>query len=267
MLGTDVAGLCRDKGIEAEVLDLPEFDITNQQHLTNALKNTEIIVNCAAYTNVEKAESQEQLAYKVNAEAVGKLGEIAKKSGAWVLHISTDFVFDGTADKPYIETDEANPLSVYGKSKLAGEQELLQSSCECCIVRLEWTYGRAGNNFISKILSRANENDELTVVDDQVGSPTATTEVAKVMLNLVEKQYEGTYHFAMKDYASRYDVAKFILEKLNINVNLKRAKSCDFKTAAQRPLSSKFCCDKIAAVLDEPIKQWQQVLGEYLEQL
>ena len=140
------------------------------------------MINCAAYTNVDGAESQKELAHRVNGEAVGQLGRLAAERGKWVLHFSTDFVFDGELDRPYAETDAPNPINEYGRSKLAGERLLAQSGCSHCIVRLEWTYGTHGNNFVTKIIERARASGQLKVVDDQVGSPTATTEVAAVGL-------------------------------------------------------------------------------------
>src|SRR4030042_1235758 len=137
MLGSDLALACQQHRITASVLDLPEFDITNEKHLSDALKDFDVVINCAAYTNVEKAETESELLSTVNAVAVGKLGLAAKKAGVWVLHISTDFVFDGKSDRPYVETAKPNPVNVYGKSKLAGEKLLLESHCRYCIMRVE----------------------------------------------------------------------------------------------------------------------------------
>ncbi|GAH38393.1 unnamed protein product, partial [marine sediment metagenome] len=180
MLGTDLARTCIQHGFDVSVFDLPEFDITDSQQLKQAVDTARIVINCAAYTNVDGAESEADLAYKVNAEAVGHLGAIAKELDKWILHISTDFVFDGRLDRPYVETDPPNPISTYGRTKLAGEQLLIKSGCRYCIIRVEWTYGSAGNNFVAKIIQRAKTNKTLKVVDDQVGSPTATIEIAKM---------------------------------------------------------------------------------------
>ena len=137
MLGSDLVQTCRQQGLELMVYDLPEFDITNSNQLQQVVAGAEIIINCAAYTNVDGAESQAELAYEVNAEAVGRLGAIARKADKWVLHISTDFVFDGCGDKPYKETDHPNPINTYGKTKLAGEQLLAKSGCKYCIVGVD----------------------------------------------------------------------------------------------------------------------------------
>jgi dTDP-4-dehydrorhamnose reductase len=267
MLGSDLALACQQHQLITTVLDLPEFDITNEKHLTNALKDFDAVINCAAYTNVEKAESEAELAYKVNAEAVGKLGLAAKEAGVWVLHISTDFVFDGKSTRPYIETDPPNPINVYGASKLAGEELLVESRCRHCIMRIEWTYGSAGDNFVAKMIKRAKTGERLKVVDDQIGSPTATTEVAKVICTLLPKRPEGLLHFASAGYVSRFEMAKFIFDKLNMSVDLSSCKTADFPTAAARPLNSRFDCSKIEALLDEPIEPWQVPLERFLERL
>lgn len=267
MLGTDLALACRNYKIDTTILDLPEFDITNEEHLRSAVENAATVINCAAYTNVEKAQSQSESAHKVNAEAVGKLGTIAKKAGVWVLHISTDFVFDGTCERPYIETDEPNPINEYGKSKLAGEQLLVESGCNHSIIRLEWTYGQAGNNFIIKLISLAKQGTDLKVVDDQIGSPTATSRAAEVICDFIHKKVEGLFHFASSGYVSRFEMAKFVFDKLNINVNLSRCKTSDYACAAVRPLNSCFDCSKIEALLCKPIENWKIELERFLEKL
>ena len=267
MLGTDLALACQGHKIDTKILDLPEFDITNEDHVACAIQDADAVVNCAAYTNVEKAESESKLAHEVNAKAVGKLGSIAKKYGAWVLHISTDFVFDGISERPYIETDSPNPINAYGKSKLAGEELLLESGCNNSIIRLEWTYGLAGNNFITKLVSLAKQEKELRVVDDQVGSPTATSEVAEVICGFIQKKPESLFHFANSGYVSRFEMAKFIFDKLNLKVNLNSCKSSDYSCAAARPLNSRFDCSKIEALLGNPIENWQIVLERFLGKL
>lgn len=267
MLGTDLTRLCGQQGFDVKVFDLPEFDIRDQQQLKQAVGAADAIVNCAAYTNVEGAESEEELAYKVNAEAVGRLGGVAKDGDKWVLHISTDFVFDGRLHRPYVETDSPNPVNTYGKTKLAGEKLLAESGCRHCIIRLEWTYGSAGNNFVTKIIERAKADKNLKVVDDQVGSPTSTIEVARAICKLLPKKPQGIFHFANAGYVSRYEMAKFIFDKLSFDVNLLPCKTGDFVTAAERPLNSRFDCSKVEALLGEPIEPWQGPLERFLREL
>ncbi len=267
MLGSDLTTACQSKGFVPVVLDLPEFNITNTEQLRKELKTANTIVNCAAYTNVEKAESEAGLAFKVNAEAVGNLGKFAKETGAWVLHISTDFVFDGKSKRPYIETDVTNPINTYGKSKLEGEKLLIESNCRHCIMRVEWTYGLKGNNFVTKLVSLAKQGKSLKVIDDQVGSPTATVEAAKAICSLLRKRPEGILHFASKGFVNRFEMARFIFDKLGLSVKLESCKTSDYQSAAARPLNSCFDCSKIKKLLDEPIENWQKPLEQFLRQL
>ena len=267
MLGCDLAMTCRRQGLEPAVLDLPECDITKAEHLRQAVAEANVIINCAAYTNVDGAESETELAYKVNAEAAGQLGVLARKTDAWVLHVSTDFVFDGRSQRPYTEIDPVNPINAYGQSKLAGEQLLAQSGCRHCILRVEWTYGAAGSNFVTKLIQRARTDKTVKVVDDQVGSPTATTEVSKIICLLLEKQPEGIFHFASAGYVSRYEMAGFIVDKLSMDAEVVPCKTGEFPSPAARPLSSRFDCSKIRRLLAEPIEAWEGPLEHFLGQL
>jgi dTDP-4-dehydrorhamnose reductase len=267
MLGTDVAEECKSHGIDFEIFDLPEFDITNENQLSSVVRQAQTIINCAAYTYVDKAETETESAFRVNTEAVGRLAEFARKSGAWVLHISTDFVFDGATDKPYTEKDIPHPINAYGRTKLAGERLLVENRCRHCIMRVEWTYGLHGDNFVKKFLQKAHTQNQLKVVDDQVGAPTATTEAAKAVCDLMQKKPTGIYHFASQGYTSRFSVAQFIAETLGLQTQLTPCKTSDYPSAAARPLNSKFDCSKIRPLLSSPIKPWQAPLEEFLKKL
>ncbi len=267
MLGTELTAECTRQGFEVRVHDLPQFDITDEVHLRPAVEAADLVINCAAYTNVDGAESESATAHRVNGEAVGRLGELARKGGKWVLHVSTDFVFDGRLDRPYAEADSPNPISQYGRSKLAGERLLQASGCPHCILRLEWTYGRNGHNFITKLIRRADSGGPVHVVDDQVGAPTATREVARVAATLVRRRLEGIYHFAAAGYASRHDVAAFVFDRLSRQIDLRPCRTSDYPSPAARPLNSRFDCTKIQAMLGEPIRPWQEPLEQYLRQL
>jgi dTDP-4-dehydrorhamnose reductase len=267
MLGTDLAATLRSHDIEPIIYDLPEFDLTQTDQLAHALAHADWVVNCAAYTNVDGAETDQSLAYRVNAEAVGQLGQLAAEAGVPVLHISTDFVFDGQGDQPYAEEDTPNPISTYGASKWQGEQALEKSGCTHCIVRVQWTYGHGGTNFIKKICERARTQGQLKVVDDQIGSPTATVEVAGALFELMQKQAQGLYHYASLGYVSRFRTAEFLIKQLGLSVKVEPCKTSEFICPAARPLNSRFDCGKIAQHLDQPILPWQAALTHYLEQL
>jgi dTDP-4-dehydrorhamnose reductase len=267
MLGTAVEAACSQRGGDVRIYDLPQFDITNVDHLRQAVEASDAIINCAAFTNVDGAESQSELAHRVNGEAVGRLGQLARASGKWVLHISTDFVFDGGLDRPYVETDSPNPINEYGKSKLAGEVLLRESGCSHCLVRLEWTYGLHGRNFVTKLVERAKTSKTISVVRDQVGSPTATVEAAKAVCDLLEQRAEGLFHFASGGYVSRYDMAAYVFDHLGLDVELKPCRTSDYPAAAVRPLNSRFNCRKIQPLLSEPIAPWQQPMEQFLRKL
>ena len=266
MFGADLAVIAKQRGLDVSVYDLPEFDMTDDKQLEAAVSGSKVIVNCAAYTNVERAESQAELANQVNGYAVGRLGQIAKDAGVPVLHISTDFVFDGTKAEPYDELDKPNPISVYGSSKLLGETLLAESGCNHCILRIEWSYGKHGVNFITKILNAAKQRDALQVVDDQVGSPTHTVEIARVVLDLlqIETFPAGLLHCAARGTASRYEMTRFLFDRLGVQTKIEPCKTADFKSAAQRPLNSRFDCQKLETLLGRPIPTWQEMLKNYL---
>jgi len=268
MLGTDLNQVLMSRGLVPTIYDLPKLDILNNRQLAMALDEADAVVNCAAYTDVDGAESNTETAYRVNAEAVGNLGRLAAERDLPVLHVSTDFVFDGDGDSPYAEEDAVGPLGVYGASKLKGEQLLAESGCRYCTVRVEWTYGKNGKNFIAKILERARSGQEIKVVDDQVGSPTGTREVALVLTELLQRPGGlplGLFHFAAAGYASRFEVARFVIEKSGLDGQVVPCKSSEFASPARRPLNSRFDCRKISRFLAEPIQPWQIPLERYLE--
>ena len=269
MLAGDLRQVAARRGVKVKIHDLPEFDITDDWQLKKVVAESEVIVNCAAYTNVEKAESDPEMADQVNGFSVGRLGEYAAGYDVPVLHISTDFVFDGAQETPYCETDEPNPINVYGSSKLLGERLLVKSGCEYCIIRVQWTYGKGGVNFITKILKAAKTQESLQVVDDQVGAPTHTAEVARVICDFLERDVfpVGLYHFAAEGSVSRYEMTRFLFETLGIKTSVTPCKTSDFKTAARRPLNSLFCCEKIESLLGRKIPSWQEMLKSYLETL
>jgi dTDP-4-dehydrorhamnose reductase len=265
MLGSEVYSLLADYNVTA--LDLPEFDITNKSLLENAVKDANVIINCAAYTDVEKSESQADLAFKVNADAIANLAEFARRKNAYVIHIGTDFVFDGKKDSPYIETDAPSPINVYGKSKLQGELLLAEKHNFYSIIRVQWTYGKNGNNFISKLISLSRQKDCLKVIDDQFGSPTWTMEAAKVICKFVDKKPQGLFHYCAAGFTSRFEMARYVFNYFKLNTEIVPCKTTEFKTAAKRPLNSRFCCDKIQSLLDKPIELWQKPLERFLKTL
>ncbi len=265
MLGSDLTTTLAQAGHSIRVLDLPEFDLTNAGHLAQALDGAQVVVNCAAFTNVDQAEKSVDTALAVNGTAVGALGAVAKKRNVFVVHISTDFVFDGRQTRPYVETDQPNPINTYGRSKLEGERALQQSACAHAIIRVQWSYGRHGANFISKIQERARSSSALKVVADQIGAPTWTADMARAIAILIRDRREGLYHFANAGYASRFEVARLIAAKLGLPVKIMPCASEEFPAPALRPKNSWFDTAKIQSVLDFPIRSWQEALAEFLQ--
>jgi dTDP-4-dehydrorhamnose reductase len=294
MLGTDVMAALAAAGVPARGLDLPDFDITDEAALRRAIVGGPsraesgrdapptsgrdapptsgrdaphtVIINCAAYTDVERAEDDEALALRVNAEAVGALGRIAADIDAYVVHVSTDFVFDGVKEGAYTEDDPANPISAYGRTKRAGELALAGSGCRHAILRIQWTYGRAGKHFVSKVAELARGRDRIMVVDDQRGAPTATTEVAAAILALVGARAEGIHHFAAAGCATRFDVAQVVVGCLGLETRVDPCGSEAFPMKAARPANSHFDTARIEAILGRPIRPWREVLEDYLEE-
>ncbi|MBI2439759.1 MAG: dTDP-4-dehydrorhamnose reductase [Lentisphaerae bacterium] len=264
MLGSDLAPVLIQGGYSVQALDLPEFDLTKPKHLAHALDGAQVVVNCAAFTNVDQAEKQFAAALAVNGPAVGALGLAARERGVFVVHISTDFVFDGRLERPYVETDPPNPINAYGRSKLEGERALQRSGCSHVILRVQWSYGRHGANFVAKIVERARTGAELKVVADQVGAPTWTADMAGAIESLIRHRREGLYHFANAGYASRFEVARFIAQELNLPARITPCASAAFPTPATRPKNSRFNTARIQAVLAAPIRPWQEALAEFL---
>ena len=266
MLGSDLVPCLEKAGYQVRALDLPEFDLTNPDHIESKLAGADIVVNCAAFTNVDKAEEMPQTAMRVNADAAGLLGAWAGKHNAYVIHISTDFVFNGCSDRPYLETDQPNPVSIYGSSKLEGEKKILRSKCAAAIMRVQWSYGKHGNNFIAKFLERANGGKELKVVNDQVGAPTWTADMAGAICCLLRARPTGVFHFANSGYATRFETALFIVRKLGLSNPIIPCSSSEYPLRAMRPKNSRFCTDKIHKLLDYKIRSWEEALDGFLEQ-
>jgi dTDP-4-dehydrorhamnose reductase len=267
MLGSDLCPLLEKAGHSVTRLDLPAADISNSLSMDRELNPpVEAIVNCAAFTNVDGAETDKETAYSVNHIGVLNACMSCQKYRPYFLQISTDFVFDGTKKTPYTEDDAPIPLSVYGKSKYCGEDVLRYFDLPWGVLRLQWTYGHHGRSFISKIAEKLKTDNTLCVVDDQIGSPTNTRDAADAILHMVETEAAGIYHYAARGYASRYDVAAFVAEKLNSKARLVPCRSADFPTAAQRPLNSRFCCRKIEKVLDLSRPLWTDSLASHIKE-
>lgn len=240
----------------------------------------DIIVNAAAYTAVDKAESETELAHVLNAQAPGMLAQEAKQLGAWLVHYSTDYVFNGSGNQPYLETDITGPLNVYGKTKLEGENSIVASGCSHLIFRTSWVYATHGNNFIKTILRLAQQRDKLTIVNDQIGSPTGAELIADVtaytLLSLKHQpEVSGIYHLVAEGYTSWYEFARFILEQARrANFSLKirpdallPIASLDFPLPAERPLNSRLSTCKLERTFGLYVPIWQTGVSRTLTEV
>ena len=247
-----------------------ELDLSNGNNIARYFKgNTfDIIINCAAYTAVDKAEEELELSNQVNHLAVKQLAQIAKTQQAKLIHISTDYVFDGESDKPYIETDETNPINVYGKTKLAGEQALQEvMPTDAIIIRTSWVYSEYGNNFVKTILRLGKERDELSVVSDQIGSPTYATDLANAILNTVQNkafkevgQETQIYHYSNEGEISWHEFAKEILKIAKIDCKVNPIVTEQYPTPAKRPKIAILDKSKVTKMSNINVFEWRKSL-------
>ncbi len=269
-LGSEIVKLSRRfSNMKFTFLTIDDLDLTDNIRVSEyfAKHTFDYLINCAAYTAVDKAESDVDSAYKVNSTMVGFLGEMAKKTGARVIHISTDYVFDGKAYSPYNEDTPTNPVSVYGKSKLEGEELLMRSNPESIIIRTAWLYSSFGNNFVKTMVRLGKERDELRVVQDQIGSPTNAADLAEAIVTIIyrveEEGYKfvpGVFHYTNEGVASWYDFAYHIFEMAEIACSVVPVPSEEYPTPAPRPFYSVLNKQKIRNVYKVDTPHWYESL-------
>lgn len=249
--------------------DITDLDITDFKNVSDLISNNDIniIINCAAYTAVDRAESEPNLADKINHLAVQNFGKLAKTNNIKLIHISTDYVFDGEKDRPYIEDDSTNPNSVYGKTKLLGELALKRiNPANSIIIRTSWVYSKFGNNFIKTILNLSSKKKVLNIVSDQIGSPTNASDLAITILDILSKiQFKGVevFHYSNEGSCSWYEFAKTFFEIKRISTNINMANSKEFKTLAKRPSYSVLNSAKIKNKFNIKIPRWEESLKKY----
>ena len=249
--------------------DYQEMDITDDEAMEQFFdKNSNFthIINCAAYNDVDKAETDEKVKL-LNITAPYKLAEFAEKMKAIFVTYSTDFVFNGQKKEPYIEEDTPNPASVYGKSKYEGENKVLKIYNKSFIIRTSWLFGIGGNNFNKQIINWSKLRDSLNIVDDQVSAPTYSVDLAEFSWKLIQIEKYGLYHITNSGEASKYDQAKYVLEKIGWEGKLNRAKTVDFNLPAKRPEYSKLSSEKVEKLLGEKIPTWQSGIDRFLEEM
>ena len=271
-LGRSLHKLVSEKKYDNEFIFVgrEELDLSSESnidHYFDSNNRFDIIVNCAAYTAVDRAEKEVKLANQVNHLAVKQLAQIAKSQDSRLIHISTDYVFDGESDKPYTETDETNPINIYGKTKLAGEQVLQKAMpTNAIIIRTSWIYSEYGNNFVKTMLRLGRERDELNVVNDQIGSPTYAGDLAEVILIIDNKDYQDQgqsteiYHYSNDGEISWYDFTKEIFRMTGIECKVNPITTDQYPMPANRPRNSLIDSNKIMQLFDTNIPFWKDSL-------
>ena len=276
-LGSEIKELASDyENLECIFRDLPELDICDTKALTTCIvdENINAVINCAGYTAVDKAEEEEQIAQKVNSEGVLNLVNALKKVDGKLIHISTDYVFDGNHSQPYKETDPVSPIGVYGETKRAGELAVLNSSIDAIVIRTSWLYSVYGNNFVKTMLRLGNVKESIQVVFDQIGTPTYAKDLAKTCLDILSNagstnisKKGSLYHYSNEGVTSWYDFAKAIMEISNIDCNIIPIETKDYPTQAIRPLYSVLDKSKITSDFKVTIPHWRDSLANCIKKI
>jgi dTDP-4-dehydrorhamnose reductase len=265
LLGTNILPVL-ERSFTVIPYDIEEWDITDRDAGERTIRDIrpDVILNLAAYTNVDECEDCLSLADRVNAEAPGIIAKLCSDHNIKFVHISTDYVFDGEKETPYREDDETNPTSVYGLSKLSGEKKVLANCPDATIIRTQWLYGHGGINFITKITKIAREQGVAEVVNDQRGCPTYAKDIADPILLLIEKNRSGIYHVANAGSCTWFDFAREIFSCLHIDVVLKPITSEQLNRKANRPRNSVFDCSRLFRDTGHRMRTWQDALHDYL---
>ncbi len=264
-----VAELSNDKYI---FTDVAELDITDYDAIFNVVSSERVdtIVNCAAYTNVDKAEDDEAMANLINSVAVGHLAKVAKAYGMTLIHISTDYVFDGSSNRPYVEDCATAPIGVYGKTKLAGEQSIIESGCNFIIIRTSWLYSKWGGNFVKTMQRLTSERDELNVIFDQVGTPTYAGDLAAAISDIISQDRlnrQEIYHYSNEGVCSWFDFAKVICSLSGNKCEIRPIHSSEFMSKVARPHYSVLDKSKIKEHFNIKIPHWMESLKHCIKEL
>ena len=273
-LGRELTQQLKEKKITTVGYDIPEFDVTDKEKISKIIEKEKptIIINCGALTNVDGCETQRDLAMAINATGPQNLAEIARDKDIVLVQVSTDYVFDGAGIlengvlRPYVETDPVDPQTVYGESKAASEKAVSEIAPKYFIVRTAWLYGD-GANFVKTMLELAEKHPKLTVVDDQVGSPTSTVDLAAAIIDLIQTDHYGLYHGTCEGQCSWYDFAVEIFKLSGIEIPVEPVTSEQFVRPAPRPKYSVLENKALNALNMNHFRPWQDSLAEYLEKL
>ena len=280
-VGKELTSTASAKGFEVIAASRADLDITQAQSVENYITQyqPDIVINAAAHTAVDKAESEQDLAFAINRDGAKNIAAACKKQNIPLLHISTDYVFDGTKSEPYSENDTVSPLGIYGESKWQGEEIIRKNLNDHLILRVAWVFGAQGNNFVKTMLRLGEDRDELNVVADQFGGPSPAKNIAQILIDLVERYKKdgtlawGTYHYCGNSKTTWYDFAKEIFKQafelglLNKEVKVNPITTAEYPTAAKRPGNSMLDCSKLKTTFGIEMPEWKEALKQVLIEL
>ena len=268
-LGYDVAAELERRGEDFIVTSRNEIDLTDENSIKTFIANHQpsAVIHCAAYTAVDKAESEAELALTVNGLATRYMAEACRDVGAKLLYPSTDYVFGGDGSTPYEVDDEKNPCNVYGRSKLLGEDSVRALNRKHFIVRISWVFGKNGKNFVKTMLNLAGKNKKLKVEADQIGSPTYTKDLAPLLVNMIHTEKFGTYHATNEGFCSWAEFAKEIFKQAKKKVEVVEIPTLEYPTPARRPFNSRLSKTSLDDAGFDRLPTWQDALKRYLEEL
>ena len=267
-LGYDVVAKLERSNIEYLGTDVDTLDITNEEQVRDVILtyNPDIVIHCAAYTAVDKAEDQKELCYAVNVLGTKYIANACKEIDAKMVYISTDYVFDGEGDHPFDVNDKPNPINYYGKTKHDGEIEVKNLLEKYFIVRISWVFGVNGNNFVKTMLKLGKEKDEIFVVSDQIGSPTYTYDLAVLLVNMISTDKYGIYHATNEGYCSWYEFACEIFKQSKIDIKVHPIKAEAYPTKAKRPKNSRLSKSQLKRNNYHLLDEWQFALRRFLDE-
>ena len=270
-LGSEIRFLSTNYNFEFVFVDFEELDLSKTESIHPFLKNVnpDFIINCAAYTAVDKAEDEPEIAAQINEHAPAEIAKFCRESDCRLIHISTDYVFDGKFDRPIKEDDLPNPTSVYGLTKLNGEKAIQEELTNYYIIRTSWVYSKFGNNFVKTMMRLGEERDEINVVSDQFGTPTWARDLAKTILTIISEinkgnDHPGIYHFSNEGEISWFDFAVEIMRLANLDCKVNPIATADYPTRAKRPGYSVLDKSKLKLVFGQNMTSWKESLALYL---
>ena len=268
-LGFDVLNELHNRNIEVIGTARKDFDLTNSTNMIDfiTMKKPDAVIHCAAYTAVDKAEEEPELAMKVNGKATEDIAKVCKELNAKMIYISTDYVFPGDGDKPYEVDDEKNPPNAYGRSKLAGEEAVIKILEKYFIVRISWVFGSNGKNFVKTMLRLSETKDKLSVVNDQIGSPTFTVDLAHLLADIVQTEKYGIYHATNEGFCSWAEFAAEIFRQAEVKTEVIPVPSSAYPTRAVRPKNSRLSKKSLDNAGFQRLPSWKDAIGRYMIEL